>query len=239
MPTFTTKLTAKSTWSSQQPLHVNNNDQTWSTSSKNHSADWIRQVEYGALFYWNIWPHGAYTDTHQSSCPCDQIQGSYHLLYRGRQRGVCYKLLAMLDALKKKISTAFKVKYFGELTRFIGREIKLERMGIQIAQQTYIQSLLKEYKVDMCNATSTSMATTADLLPTQKKEKELAQLNHALYRRQIGDLIYLSTSTRPDISFAVNALAKSVHAPSFRQKDHVRRIYCCLYGTEPLSIKFP
>lgn len=58
-PTFTAKLTSRSAWSSQRTLQANKNDLAWSVSSNNHSTDWNRQVDYAALSYSDIWPHGA------------------------------------------------------------------------------------------------------------------------------------------------------------------------------------
>lgn len=64
-------------------------------------------------------------------------------------------------------------------------------------------------------------------------------MNHALYRRQIGEVFYLATSTRPNISYAVNVLARNVHETTFRHKDHVSKSFRYLKGAKPLSIMFP
>lgn len=92
----------------------------------------------------------------------------------------------MFDVLKKKISPDFEVIFFGKSTNFIGWEIRIKRSGIEIGQQTYIQSLLKKYKVGTCNATLTPLATAASVFPSQPNEKALDSMNHAPYRRQIG-----------------------------------------------------
>lgn len=81
----------------------------------------------------------------------------------------------MLDALKKKMSTAFEVTLFGKSTNFIEWETQIDRTGIEIGQQTHIQFLFKKYKMDTCNAILDAMATNANLPPSQPNDKRWTQ----------------------------------------------------------------
>ena len=60
----------------------------------------------------------------------------------------------------------------------------------------------------------------------------------APYREAIGSLLYLSGTTRPDISFAVNYLARRQSSPTEDDWKDVKRIFRYLKATPNLGITF-
>jgi len=58
------------------------------------------------------------------------------------------------------------------------------------------------------------------------------------YRSAIGSLMYLCTYTRPDLSFAVNALAKFMSTPCEHHAVAVKRVLRYLAGTLALGLTF-
>jgi hypothetical protein len=58
------------------------------------------------------------------------------------------------------------------------------------------------------------------------------------YRSAIGSLMYLCTCTRPDLSFAVNALAKFMSTPCEHHAVAVKRVMRYLAGTLALGLTF-
>ena len=56
------------------------------------------------------------------------------------------------------------------------------------------------------------------------------------YLGAIGALLYLAQYTRPDISFAVNLLARYSNAPTHRHWNGVKDIFRYLKGTTDLSL---
>lgn len=145
---------------------------------------------------------------------------------------------AFLAAFKDQLQSTFDVKYFGSLKTFIGWEITQHENGIGISQERYTRELLTKYDLSNCNTTLTPMPTTADLLPKTDNEKPLSTDEHRLYRIQIGELLYLAVCTRPDIAFAVCALARSLHAPASRHLTMIRRILRYLSGTKNYGIHY-
>ncbi len=59
-----------------------------------------------------------------------------------------------------------------------------------------------------------------------------------VYRSVIGSLLYLSTSTRPDISFAVSNVARFSANPTKRHWIGVKRILRYLIGTPDLGLHY-
>ncbi len=66
--------------------------------------------------------------------------------------------------------------------------------------------------------------------------KELFDQN--IYQSAVGCLLYLSTSTRPDISFAVSNVAKYSSEPTRKHWTAVKRILRYLMGTATLGLMY-
>ena len=85
----------------------------------------------------------------------------------------------------------------------------------------------------------TPLPVNADVTPKKPEEQILDCDNHSRYRSLVGGLLYLSVSTRPDISFSVSALARQVHAPTKRHSAYLKRILRYIAGTISLGLNFP
>nr|GFD21955.1 uncharacterized mitochondrial protein AtMg00810-like [Tanacetum cinerariifolium] len=91
----------------------------------------------------------------------------------------------------------------GELTFFLGLQVKQKQDGIFISQDKYIAKILKKFRFSEVKTASTSMGTLKALL----KDEDGQEVDVHIYRSMIGSLMYL-TSSRPDIMFAVCACAR-------------------------------
>ncbi|GKE35608.1 putative ribonuclease H-like domain-containing protein, partial [Tanacetum coccineum] len=99
--------------------------------------------------------------------------------------------------------TLFIKNSMGELTFFLGLQVKQKKDGIFISQDKYVTDILKKFGFQDVRTTSTPMDTEKPLL----KDLDGDDVDVHLYRSMIGSLIYL-TSSRPDILFAVCACAR-------------------------------
>jgi hypothetical protein len=72
--------------------------------------------------------------------------------------------------------------------------------------------------------------------PKQEGE-ELLELEYS-YLSVIGALIYLANNTRPDITFAVNCLARHSATPTMRHWNDIKDILRYLHGTTDLGLFF-
>lgn len=122
----------------------------------------------------------------------------------------------MIETFKRKLADTFDVKLFGPVSSFLGWEVKKTVEGINITQSRYAKEIVMNNSLYGCNGTYTPMAVNADLQAAQSDEAPLPSKQHATFRRQIGELLYLAVCTRPDIMFAVSALARSLHSPAQR-----------------------
>ncbi|GJT34138.1 hypothetical protein Tco_0924557 [Tanacetum coccineum] len=91
----------------------------------------------------------------------------------------------------------------GELTFFLGLQVKQKDDGIFISQDKYVADILKKFDFATVKTASTPIETNKALL----KDEEAEDVDVHLYRSMIGSLMYL-TASRPDIMFAVCACAR-------------------------------
>jgi hypothetical protein len=92
----------------------------------------------------------------------------------------------------------FQMSMMGELTFFLGIQVKQTKEGIFIHQGKYKKDLMKKFNMAELKLVSTLMSTATALDPDENDEA----VDQREYRSMIGSLLYL-TVTRPDIQFIV------------------------------------
>ncbi|GJT82782.1 putative ribonuclease H-like domain-containing protein [Tanacetum coccineum] len=100
------------------------------------------------------------------------------------------------DEFEALMKSRFQMSYIGELTFFLGLQVKQKEDGIFISQDKYVAEILKKFDF-------ASMKTASTPIETQKpltKDEEAADVDVHLYRSMIGSLMYL-TASRPDIMY--------------------------------------
>lgn len=145
---------------------------------------------------------------------------------------------SLMDNLKRRLSSTFDVKLFGQLKMFIGWEISHHTEGIKVTQTRYAKEVLATCGLEKCNAVWSPLPTEADLTYAHEDENVLPPNEHSEYRSVIGALIYLAVCTRPDSSFAVSVLARHVHAPTYRHQTLLKRVVRYVAGTTEFGLHF-
>ncbi|GJR22906.1 putative ribonuclease H-like domain-containing protein [Tanacetum coccineum] len=91
----------------------------------------------------------------------------------------------------------------GELTFFLGLQVKQKKDGIFISQDKYVDEILKKFGFTEVKTASTPIETQKPLINDEDGE----EVDVHMYMSMIGSLMYL-TSSRPDSIFAVCACAR-------------------------------
>jgi hypothetical protein len=86
----------------------------------------------------------------------------------------------------------------GELTFFLGIQVKEMKQGTFIHQAKYTKDLMKKFNMDELKLVSTPMSTTTLLDPDENGE----DVDQREYKSMIVSLLYLPV-TRSDIQFTV------------------------------------
>ncbi|GJX51084.1 putative ribonuclease H-like domain-containing protein [Tanacetum coccineum] len=97
---------------------------------------------------------------------------------------------------KELMHNKFQISSMGELTLFLGLQVKQKLDGIFISQDKYVDEILRKFNYADVKTASTPMDKEKALL----KDSDGDDVDEHLYRSMIGSLMYL-TSSRPDIMF--------------------------------------
>ncbi|GJW26883.1 putative ribonuclease H-like domain-containing protein [Tanacetum coccineum] len=113
------------------------------------------------------------------------------------------------DEFEALMKSRFQMSSMGELTFFLGLQVKQKEDGIFISQDKYVAEILKKFDFASVKTASTPIETQKSLT----KDEEAADVDVHLYRSMIGSLMYL-TASRPDIMFAVCACSRFQVTPN-------------------------
>ena len=92
----------------------------------------------------------------------------------------------------------------GTLDNFLGMKIQQNKNGsVMISQEWYTKKILKKFGMLESNAVKTPIGREEDDL-------EEAVSPNEPYREAVGSLMYLSISSRPDITFALNKVSRTM-----------------------------
>nr|GFC67164.1 uncharacterized mitochondrial protein AtMg00810-like [Tanacetum cinerariifolium] len=105
-------------------------------------------------------------------------------------------------SFEKLMKNKFQMSSMGELTFFLGIQVKQKEVGIFISQDKYVAEILRKFRLTEGKSASIPIDTKKPLL----KDSDGEDVDVHIYRSMIGSLMYL-TSSRPDIMFAVCAYA--------------------------------
>ncbi|KAJ9551882.1 hypothetical protein OSB04_015927 [Centaurea solstitialis] len=140
----------------------------------------------------------------------------------------------MCKEFEELMHKKFKMSSMGELTFFLGLQVKQKPEGIFINQSKYVASMLQKFGMNDAKPASTPMETHKHL--TADVEGEEVDVYH--YRSMIGSLMYL-TASRPDIMFAVCVCARFQVRPKESHLHAVKRIFKYLKGQPRLGLWYP
>ncbi|GJZ90254.1 putative ribonuclease H-like domain-containing protein [Tanacetum coccineum] len=125
---------------------------------------------------------------------------SSFLLENGFRRGTIDKTLSIK---KNKSDIIFQMSSMGELTFFLGLQVKQQPDGIFISQDKYVADILKKFDFCSINTATTPIESNKPLV----KDEDGVDVDVHVYKSMIGSLMYL-TALRPDIMFVVYACAR-------------------------------
>ncbi|GJS91202.1 putative ribonuclease H-like domain-containing protein [Tanacetum coccineum] len=118
------------------------------------------------------------------------------IIFGSTKKSLCVEFEQMMHKISQMSS-------MGELTFFLGLQVKQKDDGIFISQDKYVADILKKFDFVTVKIASTPIETNTALL----KDEESEDVDVHIYRSMIGSLMYL-TASRPDIMFAVYACAR-------------------------------
>jgi hypothetical protein len=105
---------------------------------------------------------------------------------------------SLVSSFQEMMENEFQMFMMGDLTFFLGIQVKQIKQSTFVQQAKYTNDLIKKFNMDELKPVSTLMSTAASLDPDENGE----DVDQMLYKSMIGSLLYL-TVTRSDIQFIV------------------------------------
>lgn len=141
---------------------------------------------------------------------------------------------AGITTAKEVLTSAHMVRDMGEIVDFLGMRVVRDRAAgtLTVSNPGHTAALLATFGMSAAHATKTPMAPgtimcreAASLLPADNRYSEL-----------VGALLYLATTTRPDISCAVGVLSRFMHNPEESHWRAAKYVLRYLAGTAELGL---
>ncbi|KAM1156872.1 hypothetical protein EV1_027295 [Malus domestica] len=120
----------------------------------------------------------------------------------------------------------FEMTDIGLMAYYLGIEVKQNKEGIFISQESYTKEILKKFKMDDCKPISTPVECRVKLT----KHDERKSVDPTFFKSLVGSLRYL-TCTRPDILYAVRLISRYMENPTTTHLKTAKRILRYLKGT--------
>ena len=142
---------------------------------------------------------------------------------------------AKIAQVKQSIAERFDVKDMGVLNYFLGMQVIQKSGKVWIGQPTYAEKVLSKFGMDNARPVDTPVDPKSKLI---KAADESELHNQPEYQSAVGSLLYLSSATRPDITFTVNNVAKCSEKPTKEHWSAVKRIFRYLKGTVNYGLQY-
>ncbi|KAJ9546718.1 hypothetical protein OSB04_019261 [Centaurea solstitialis] len=149
------------------------------------------------------------------------------IIFGSTKAKLCKKFEALMQA-------EYKMSMMGELTYFLGLQVKQSEKGIFISQGKYVREMLTKFELTTCSAMKTPMVPPLKL----DRDSEGKSVDVTLYRGMIGSLFYL-TASLPDIMYATCLCARYQADPKESHMKAVKRIFGYLKETPNLGFCYP
>ena len=139
----------------------------------------------------------------------------------------------VLDSVKVMLTERFKMKDLGKLKHFLGIDFDQTGDQVKMSQKKYVTKILERFGMQDCRSRETPCEPKLEYTEDAEKMKEPRR-----YREAVGSLIYLSTCTRPDITFVVSKLSQHLAEPSEEHWNTVKHVLRYLKGTAEKELCF-
>lgn len=140
------------------------------------------------------------------------------------------------EKLKCILNSEFEIKDLGEVKRYLGMNISVQKdcnnYEITVDQQQYIEELLLKFDMTDCRTSDTPIENK---LNVSKAEKCVIGFS---YQKLLGCLMYLAVMTRPDIMYSVSYLSQFNTCYSVEHWNYAKRVLKYLKKTKMYCLKF-
>ena len=135
--------------------------------------------------------------------------------------------MRMIEEFKGEMAKRFEMSDLGNLTYYLGIEVKQHEEGITLSQIRYALNILEEYGMRDCNSVHILMEPGLKLAKSETKR----DIDATNYKKVIWCFLYI-LHTRPDLSYCIGVLSTESDGVAIKQCLHYLR------GTTTFGLTF-
>src|SRR5271154_1252957 len=142
---------------------------------------------------------------------------------------------ALCENFYHAIAQYFQMENKGEVSTFLGLNIRRTSSTIAINQSGYIDRMLERFQMTDCKPSKTPLEASLSLrkaIPTDKRTNQLT------YQELTGSLNHAAVFSRPDIAFAISKLSQFNSDPTETHMHAARHVLRYLRGTRDYWIVY-
>ncbi len=140
--------------------------------------------------------------------------------------------------VKEMLMKKFKMRDLGELKWILGMRVERSDEKIEISQEAYVNEILDKFDMSDSKPAPTPLPQKVEELSMMSEESKKIYPNKKRYQSILGALLYLSNTTRPDITYSVNFLARKMSNPSELDYSFAKRVLRYLNGTRKMKLRY-
>jgi hypothetical protein len=147
---------------------------------------------------------------------------------------------SIISWFQNQLSTKFSITIKPTIDSFLGMQITRDRSNksLSLSQPGYISQLMSKFNV---NTTSTTHYPNSPMSPTDINDPiptPLTPSQQKLFMQIVGSVLFLSTRSRPDLSFAVNYLSLYMTKANQVHLDLAYKLLTYIWKTKDLTLNF-
>ena len=159
--------------------------------------------------------------------------------------------LNVRNAIEEEISRSWKVKVTGDIDQFDENNLEASLTflsttirshptlgGFTMSQEEFTRDVLKTWEMSECRSMMTPGEPSSTKLPEEGTPEQLDPEGVLRAQKMAGSLIWLSTRTRPDISYAQSRISSMATKAPQRAVIEGLRVLRYLQGTKPVGLRF-
>lgn len=145
---------------------------------------------------------------------------------------------ATANSFEEKLMNKYQTRPLGQIGHFLGiRVVRDEIMQkIWLIQDSYIESLAKEFSIDI--EQSKNPSTPLPSIPLTQNNRKATNKEIYQYQKMMGKLNYAAVITRPDIAHGISKLSEFLQNPSQQHMEAALHMIRYLVATKYRGIEY-
>lgn len=139
-----------------------------------------------------------------------------------------------IKSIHNELNKHFEIVSLGDIRHYLGMDIERDEEGNFLINQThYIEDIIKSAGLQDAKISKIPIDPGYHKIDSTNSK----MCDQKLYQKFIGQLLYVSVSSRPDISSSISILSQKLSSPNELDMNEVKRVLRYLKGNSKLKLQ--